>query len=136
MSLNKFIEAQREIYGTVKTELLSGKKKTHWMWYIFPQVMGLGTSENAIHYAIQSQDEALEYFNHPVLGKRLIELTKIILRLDDTAENIFGHIDTLKFHSSMTLFDEAQKSTSVFSQALDRFFDGKKDEATLKQISL
>ena len=128
--MERFLEAQD--YDTVLHELKSGKKQTHWMWFIFPQIYGLipNPSPMSEKYAIKSRNEAIEFYNHPVLGKRLIELTKVILKLDETnPEMIFGKIDARKLQSSLTLFAIVSKN-KFFAKALDKFFNGKRDKDT------
>jgi uncharacterized protein (DUF1810 family) len=131
-NLQRFVAAQRTVYKTVLAELRNGRKQAHWIWFIFPQVDGLGRSSTAHHYAIKSRDEAIAYLAIPLLGARLIECTKLVLAIaNKSAQEIFGSPDDLKFRSSMTLFD-AVDSGSLYSQALDRFFGGKSDWATLE----
>jgi uncharacterized protein (DUF1810 family) len=128
--MERFLEAQD--HDTVLHELKSGKKQTHWMWFVFPQIYGLvpNPSPMSQRYAIKSRNEAIEYYNHPVLGKRLIELTKVILKLDErNPELIFGKIDAQKLQSSLTLFAIVSKN-KMFTKALDKFFDGKRDKNT------
>jgi uncharacterized protein (DUF1810 family) len=126
--LKRFITAQNAVYADVLGELKSGHKQTHWMWFIFPQVAGLGHSPTAKHYAIQSRAEAEAYYAHPVLGLRLNECTRTVLDFDKSASQIFGYPDDLKFRSCMTLF-EAISGHPLFAAALNRFFDGE-DKAT------
>jgi len=130
--LQRFIDAQADCYPEVVKELKHGKKLTHWMWFIFPQLKGLGRSEIAILYSIKSKAEARVFLNHLILGKRLIECTELVLgNKNTTAEDIFSYPDYLKFFSSMTLFDEISDGDNVFKQALLVFNDGQQDEATL-----
>lgn len=134
-NLERFIEAQDGVYDTVKSEILSGKKKTHWMWFIFPQIVGLGESDTSNYYAIKSYDEALEYLKHEILGERLIEITSILLTLDKSdPEKIFGSIDSLKLKSSMTLF-YLVSNNSIFSKVIDKFYDGEMDEKTIEILN-
>lgn len=131
-NLQRFLSAQEENIDSVILELNQGQKIGHWMWYIFPQVKGLGRSSTAEFYAIQSKDEAIAYLNHPVLGPRLLECTKAVNAQDNlTAEHIFGYPDYLKFRSCMTLFERISNNESPFSEALDRFYGGEPDERTL-----
>ncbi|MDR1097337.1 MAG: DUF1810 domain-containing protein [Tannerella sp.] len=131
-NLERFIEAQSGIYQYVKEELTAGDKQSHWMWFVFPQIKGLGFSSTANYYAIQSLAEAKAYFQHPVLGKRLEECCQILLKsTDKTAEEIFGFPDILKLKSSMTLFHIAT-GNPLFQQVLDKYYQGEKDEKTLK----
>jgi len=133
--LERFIQAQDGNYTRALEEIRNGRKRTHWMWYIFPQIAGLGHSVLSIFYAIKDFDEAREYLAHPVLGKRLWEISKALLELDmnDPAE-VFGSPDDLKLRSCMTLFD-AVEPESVFDKVLLKFFDGGRDERTLKILA-
>lgn len=136
-SLQQFVEAQDRVYESVCNELALGEKTTHWMWFIFPQLKALGRSPIAKHFGIESRDEALAYWQHPVLGQRLVECTKLVLaQRHTTAHDIFGSPDDLKFRSCMTLFAQVAPDEPVFKQALEQFFEGKLDEATLKLLSL
>jgi uncharacterized protein (DUF1810 family) len=133
-NLKRFIEAQDDIFEQVKAELAAGDKQSHWMWFIFPQIIGLGRTTTANYYAIKSLDEAKAYLQHPVLGSRLLECCQILLQLQDkTARQIFGFPDVLKLKSSMTLF-LAASDNDVFQQVLDKYYDGQKDNATLEII--
>lgn len=135
-NLNRFVEAQNKVYAQVVSELRQGRKTSHWMWYIFPQIKGLGYSSTATYYAIGSLDEAKEYLKHPVLGERLIECCRILILLgleNKTAEAIFGSVDAMKLKSSMTLFSLVSDNP-VFNQVLDKYFNGRKDKATLRII--
>ena len=126
-NLSRFLEAQELGYPIAREELISGQKRSHWMWYIFPQLRGLGSSAIFQFYGITSLEEAREYLAHPLLGQRLRELTKILLGLEECqAEQIFGEIDALKLFSSLTLFDIAEPCGD-FSRLLDKFFDGHRD---------
>jgi uncharacterized protein (DUF1810 family) len=130
-NLERFVAAQAPIYATALRELGQGRKRTHWMWFIFPQVEGLGHSSMAQRYAIRSRNEAQAYLATPLLGARLLECTAAVLDIPARpAFEIFGSPDDLKFHSSMTLFNEVDRS-GFYAQALDRFFEGKPDNATL-----
>jgi uncharacterized protein (DUF1810 family) len=130
--LARFVSAQFGVYPQVVAELRAGRKRSHWMWFIFPQLAGLGHSAMAQRYAIGSIGEARAYLDHPVLGERLRECGRLALgaRAAD-AHAIFGSPDDLKFHSSMTLFERADPDEPVFRQCLDRFFGGRPDAATL-----
>lgn len=133
--LQRFVDAQRPVYAAVLTELRRGKKASHWMWFVFPQIQGLGSSPTARRYAIASLAEARAYLAHPVLGERLRECCEILLTLDgQTAEEIFGYPDVLKLRSSMTLFSRAGGDDTVFDQVLTRFYDGEADPATLARL--
>jgi len=134
-SLNRFIEAQAQRYQAALSEISNGRKKTHWMWYIFPQVKGLGFSQTSRYYAIEDMNEAAEFLKHPVLGVRLINISKELLKLEsNNATSIFGSPDDLKLKSSMTLFSGVPGSDPVFQLVLDKFFNGTKDENTLRII--
>jgi len=133
--LERFVEAQAPVYKTVLKELRAGHKRTHWMWFIFPQIAGLGSSEMAQRYAIASSDEAAAYLAHPLLGARLRECATIVDTLDGhTARQIFGHPDDLKFRSSMTLFADVAPDEAVFQDSIDRYFDGEADPETLARL--
>jgi uncharacterized protein (DUF1810 family) len=129
--LQRFTAAQQPVYDTVKAELKHGHKQTHWIWYIFPQVDGLGRSSTAKLYAIKSREEAIAYLATPLLGGRLVECTKLVLAVPHkSALGIFGSPADMKFRSSMTLFDAVDGGT-LYRQALDRFYGGESDPATL-----
>ena len=131
--LVRFVEAQEPVYARVLAELNAGRKQSHWMWFIFPQIAGLGHSALARHYAIASLDEAGHYLAHPVLGTRLIECTRLVLAvLDGSAFEIFGTPDDLNFRACMTLFRLAAPEREEFPRALDRFFDGEPDARTVE----
>lgn len=131
-NLERFISAQDKCYDVVLNELRNGKKQTHWMWYTFPQITGLGKSEISQYYAIKSIDEAKEYMNNPILNKRMKEVCNILLSLNsNNPEKIFGYIDSLKLKSSMTLFNEILKEESIFKDMLNKYFDCKKDINTI-----
>ena len=136
--LSSFLEAQEADYAVALSEIRSGRKRGHWMWYIFPQVAGLGLSEVSAYYAIKDLDEAREYLSDTVLGRRLREISKALLLLrEDDALKIFGSPDNLKLRSSMTLFAQAEKTNdNVFRDVLDRFFDGKADSRTLEILGI
>ncbi|UHD16619.1 DUF1810 domain-containing protein [Thiocapsa bogorovii] len=130
--LQRFLSAQGDDLGAVVQELKYGQKSGHWMWYVFPQVKGLGRSSTSEHFAIQNEGEARAYLLHPVLGERLIECTEIVNQHRDiTAERIFGYPDYLKFRSSMTLFERVAGENSPFSRALEQFYGGERDALTL-----
>jgi len=131
--LNRFTSAQENSYDSALAELRSGRKRTHWMWYIFPQIDGLGHSATAKHYAIKSQEEARQYLNHPVLGQRLLECAEAVFAIEGrSAAEIFGYPDNLKLKSSMTLFAYVAPPGSVFSRVLDKYFNGEQDTLTLQ----
>ena len=138
--LDRFVTAQDAVLADVTRELSGGQKRTHWMWFVFPQIAGLGHSPTARHYAIASLAEAQAYLQHPVLGPRLIEHTALATRIQGrSARSIFGSPDDMKFRSSMTLFAQASANTPLaspvpFQAALDRFFGGEPDPATLERL--
>ena len=133
--LSRFTEAQRHSYQQALSELREGRKETHWMWFIFPQLAGLGHSSTARYYALTNLDEARAYLADPLLGARLLECTEAVLRLSGkSATDIFGGIDAMKFRSSLTLFAMASGSDSLFRQALDRYFEGEMDTRTLELL--
>jgi len=135
--LQRFVAAQDagSTYDHATAELRSGRKTSHWMWFIFPQVAGLGYSPASRTYAITSLAEARAYLAHPVLGARLIECAEILTRVPDrTAEQIFGEVDALKLRSCVTLFRHAAPGEPVFGQVLDQYFDGIPDSATEQRI--
>jgi uncharacterized protein (DUF1810 family) len=130
--LGRFTSAQDPVYPTVVRELRNGTKASHWMWFIFPQIDGLGSSPTARHYAIRSLDEAAAYLEHPVLGLRLIECTELVNNVQGKSlRQILGSPDDMKFHSSVTLFSLIEPRRSVFEQALDKYFDGELDSKTI-----
>jgi uncharacterized protein (DUF1810 family) len=136
MSLQRFINAQERDYQIALSEIQKGRKRSHWMWYIFPQIKGLGFSETSRFYAIKNIKEAEEYLAHPVLGKRLIEISNELLKLKtNDANQVFGSPDDLKLKSSMTLFGSLPNTDPVFEYVLKKFFDGEKDEKTLRILS-
>ncbi len=129
--VERFVVAQSGIYDGVMAELAAGLKEGHWMWFVFPQVSGLGSSPTAKRYAITSIEEAKAYLGHPVLGPRLRQCVRLLLGADDrSAESILGPVDALKLHSSATLFGDVAPYDPMFQQLLDRFYDGRKDAAT------
>ncbi|MDR5747444.1 DUF1810 domain-containing protein [Caballeronia sp. LZ029] len=133
--LQRFVDAQESVIDDVRAELSAGRKRTHWMWFVFPQIAGLGHSAMAQHYAISSRDEARAYLAHPVLGARLVELTRIVNGVQGrSVSDIFGYPDDMKFHSSMTLFAHTADDADVFNEALRRYFEGRGDEATLSRL--
>ena len=133
--LQRFLDAQEGVYPDVVKELRQGRKESHWMWYIFPQVKGLGKSHISQKYALGSLDEATAYVQHPILGNRLYECTEIVVSTEgSTVEQIFGYPDYLKFHSSMTLFSQVENHNPLFDSALKMYFDNKKDQLTLDTL--
>lgn len=133
--LGRFVAAQSPVYARVVEELRAGQKRTHWMWFIFPQIAGLGQSETARHFAIASANEARAYLAHSTLGARLHECTQLTLvTLRRSANQIFGSIDELKFRSSLTLFAEAAPDNPVFVAALLKYFAGEADQRTVELL--
>jgi len=137
--LQRFINAQESTFDVARAELAAGQKRSHWMWYIFPQIKGLGSSPTAQRFAISSLEEGAAYLEHPLLGRRLEECTALVNAIEKQAiADIFGYPDDLKFHSSMTLFatvtEEFQFETPVFKQALAKHFANRLDEGTLRQL--
>ncbi len=130
--LDRFVHAQNPIIADVRRELADGRKRTHWMWFVFPQLAGLGHSPTARHYALASLAEAKAYLAHPVLGSRLIECAALVNAVEGrSVHTIFGSPDDLKFHSSMTLFAAAASKEAVFREALDKYFAGTMDPRTM-----
>lgn len=130
-----FLDAQSSTYAQARMELASGQKRTHWMWFVFPQIAGLGSSHMAKRYAIRNLHEAEAYLQHPVLGPRLRDCTSLVLAVHGrTLQQIFGTPDDLKFHSSISLFAHAAPHDPIFKAALLRFFDGVPDPATLSRL--
>jgi uncharacterized protein (DUF1810 family) len=138
MSLDRFVEAQRDTYSTALAELRAGAKRSHWMWFVFPQIAGLGRSETARFYAIRDVAEAQAYLAHPLLGPRLVEATEAMLSHAGrkSAEAVLGSIDAIKLASSMTLFEAAAvpAEAAPFARCLDSFFAGRRDRATLDRL--
>ena len=133
MGLDRFLKAQTGSYDTALQEIRSGRKRSHWMWYIFPQIQGLGFSSTAQFYAISDLQEAKDYLAEPTLRARLFEISEALLGLDTgDASAVFGWPDDMKLRSCMTLFAEAEPDCSVFSDVLAKFFSGVKDDKTLK----
>ena len=134
-SLDRFLKAQEDMYEIALKEIKNGEKESHWMWYIFPQLRGLGESEMSYFYGINGIEEAKAYLNHPVLSAQLIEICEALLEhKNGDIEDILGDIDAMKLRSSMTLFAFISEKNSVFFQVLECFYDGKMDEYTLKLI--
>jgi len=130
--LGRFLVAQKPVYDRVLSEIRSGHKRTHWMWFIFPQLDGLGSSSTARHYAIKSINEAQAYLNHPVLGPRLRECAEAVLSVEGrSASAIFGYPDDLKLNSCATLFASVSSPGSVFDRILAKYYDGERDAKTL-----
>jgi uncharacterized protein (DUF1810 family) len=133
--LQRFVDAQASIYPQVCAELREGRKRSHWMWFVFPQIAGLGHSDMARRFAISSRAEAAAYLAHPILGSRLEECTRLVNQIPGRmAHEIFGSPDDLKFRSSMTLFAATAADNAIFEEALRKYFDGGTDPATLEQL--
>ena len=131
--LSRFIKAQEYDYDRALREIRSGRKRSHWMWYIFPQIQGLGFSSTAQYYAIRDLEEAKEYLAHPVLGARLREISSALLELDGlSAHEIFGYPDDLKLRSSMTLFRLADLDCPIFQDVIDKYYDGEADKKSIR----
>jgi uncharacterized protein (DUF1810 family) len=134
--LDRFVKAQEPVLTQVRQELASGRKRSHWMWFVFPQLAGLGYSAMARQYAISSLAEARAYLEHPILGPRLVGLTNLVNQLNGRSiHEIFGSPDDLKFHSSMTLFAQARPDEPVFREALDKYFGGVMDRGTVEKLN-
>ena len=134
-NLQRFVDAQDAVFEQVRSELRKGRKHSHWMWFIFPQIEGLGHSALASSFAISSRPEAEAYWNHAILGPRLRECTQLVNQVDGRSiEQIFGYPDDLKFRSSMTLFAHATSDTQVFHDAIEKYFAGKFDPLTLERL--
>ena len=133
--LARFLNAQASVYPQVLSELRAGQKRSHWIWFIFPQMKGLGSSSHAQFYGISSLQEATAYWQHPVLGPRLEECTRLVNQVEKRPiEQILGYPDDLKFRSSMTLFSRAVPEAAIFTQALDKYFAGQPDPLTIELL--
>jgi uncharacterized protein (DUF1810 family) len=136
-NLNRFVNAQLTTYECAMLELTQGRKESHWIWYIFPQIEGLGKSDKAKLYSIKSLKEGGAYLRHPILGQRLIEACEVLLRLKDVSiDEIMGFPDDLKLLSSMTLFEAVSEPNSIFTKIIEIYFDDERDEKSLKLITL
>ena len=134
-NLQRFVDAQAPVFEQVRAELRAGRKRSHWTWFVFPQLAGLGVSPMATRYAISSLTEAAAYLGHPVLGPRLRECTRLVIAVEGRAiEDIFGYPDDLKFRSSMTLFARAAPDSKVFAEAIHRYFPDGFDALTLERL--
>lgn len=134
--LERFVEAQAPVYARVLSELRAGLKQDHWMWFIFPQIEGLGSSAMAQRYAIASLQEAADYLKHPLLGPRLRECTQLVNAVaGKSIESILGRPDNMKFHSSVTLFAQATDENQEFVTAIQKYFKGRIDQATMERLS-
>ena len=136
--LNRFLKAQQTDYFTALSEIKSGQKRSHWMWYIFPQIAGLGFSETSKFYAIKNLEEAKEFLHHPILGMRLKEISNELIKLDEAnANKVFGSPDDLKLKSCMTLFSMVEdQPDNVFEKVLNKFFNGKPDNRTIDLVKV
>ena len=135
-NLERFLDVQADDYETALSEIKNGRKRSHWMWYIFPQIHGLGYSETSRFYAIKNKKEAEDFLQHPILGNRLISICNELLKLKSSnANDIFGNPDDLKLKSSMTLFASLENTNPVFQSVLKKFFNGAKDDKTLKILA-
>jgi len=133
--LQRFADAQERIYERVCAELREGQKRSHWIWFIFPQIRGLGSSPTAVEYAISGREEAVAYLAHPILGPRLEECTRLVINVKGRGiERILPYPDDLKFRSSMTLFAQVAPGNRLFSDALAKYFDGQPDPLTLERL--
>jgi uncharacterized protein (DUF1810 family) len=136
-NLERFLEAQARQYNDAMQEITAGRKKSHWMWFIFPQLKGLGRSSTAQFYGLAGKDEAAAYLNHPELGPRLIGISTLLLKIGtDDAHTVFGSPDDMKLRSCMTLFAGLEHTDIVFELVLKKFFGGRKDEKTLELLHL
>ena len=130
--LDRFLKAQADTYDRALAEIRGGRKRSHWMWYVFPQLAGLGNSPTSVQYAISSRDEAAAFLAHPILGPRLFECAEAVLHIDGrSALDIFGSPDDLKLRSSATLFAAVSPDRSVFHRVIDKYFDGRPDPRTI-----
>jgi len=135
--LTRFLNAQNQMYLKALAEVRNGRKESHWMWFIFPQVKGLGFSETAKFYGIDDLEEATAYLNHPVLGKHLIEISETLFQISGkTATQIFGAPDDMKLRSSMTLFSKVKNANPIFNKILEKYFLGFEDDYTLELLNL
>jgi len=134
--LQRFVDAQKPVYDTVVGELRGGRKRSHWMWFVFPQLRGLGNSPTAVRFAISSVDEARAYLDHELLGARLRECAGLVARIEGrSAEEIFGWPDDMKLRSSMTLFAHAADDNAEFVAVLEKFYGGEEDPATVELLN-
>jgi uncharacterized protein (DUF1810 family) len=135
--ISKFLDAQQYSYQRALDEIKKGKKQGHWMWYIFPQIRGLGMSSTSVHYGIENMQHATQYLHHPLLGMRLVEISYAILTIEGKSANqILGSPDDLKLRSSMTLFNEVKSADPIFQQVLDKYFSGLGDQRTLDILNV
>jgi uncharacterized protein (DUF1810 family) len=133
--LRRFVDAQAPVIDSVRAQLRGGRKTSHWMWFVFPQIRGLGMSETSRRYAIASRDEARGYLNHPILGLRLVECARLVTGVEGrTAHEIFGSPDDMKLQSCVTLFASVAPDPAPFREVLDKYFGGEMDRATLDRL--
>lgn len=135
--MNRFVEAQEKKFAIALAEIKAGRKQTHWMWYVFPQIRGLGSSIPSNYYGIKDLKEAAEFLSHPLLGPRLIQISRALVELrENDVLNILGSPDDMKLRSSMTLFSRVKDTDPVFEQVLAKFFKGEQDKRTLQLLSI
>ena len=134
LDLARFVEAQEPVYRTVVEELRAGRKRSHWIWFVFPQLRQLGRSPTAVHYGIGSRDEAIAYLDHPILGPRLRECARLVAAADGDIEQVMGPVDALKLRSSMTLFASVTDDDGDFRAVLERHYGGEPDPLTVELL--
>lgn len=132
--IDRFIKMQELYYEVALSEIKDGYKRTHWIWYIFPQLKGLGQSYNSEYYGLDSVNEVIEYMRNPYLRNNMIEICNELYKLDDSIENIFGYPDYLKLNSCMTLFEYSIQEEKIFGKIIDKFYNGKRDRVTLEML--
>lgn len=132
--IDRFIKMQELYYEVALFEIKDGYKRTHWIWYIFPQLKGLGQSYNSEYYGLDGVDEVIEYMRNPYLRNNMIEICNELYKLDDSIENIFGYPDYLKLNSCMTLFEYSIQEEKIFGKIIDKFYNGKRDRVTLEML--
>ena len=135
-NIERFIDAQNEFYEIALKEIKNGKKETHWMWFIFPQLKYLGDSEMSLYYGISNKEEAILYLKNVILRNRLINISNELYKLNDNINNIMGPIDSLKLNSSMTLFKYIEPDIEIFSNIIEKFYDGEEDQKTLRMLKV
>ena len=134
-TLQRFLDAQENMYQIALNEIKRGRKTSHWMWFIFPQISGLGMSDMAMRYAIKNRQEASAYLAHDILGERLVEISRALLELEtNNPVEVFGGIDSMKLRSSMTLFSQVNNADPVFKEVLAKFYNGEPDEKTIRLL--
>lgn len=133
-SVDRFVKMHKMCYSDALEEIKNGYKSSHWMWYIFPQLKGLGHSSTAEYYGIDGLEEAKRYMENDYLRNNMLEICNELVKLNDSVDNIFGYPDNLKLNSSMTLFENAIPDEKIFGKIIDKFYDGKRDELTLKLL--